>query len=168
MFIELAIPSNHLILCHSLLLLPSNLPSIRIFSTESTLHISWPKYWSFSISPSNEYSEFISFRTDWFAVQGTLKSLLQHQSLKASILQHSAFCMVQLSHPYMTTGKDVALIIQTFVCKVFSMPFNTLSRFVTVLLPRSKPILISAWFSDGLTQKESAREKWTSASLQCI
>ena len=112
MAIELVMPSNHLILCHPLLLLPSIFPSIRVFSNESVLHISWPKYWSFSfsISPSNEYSGLISFRTDWFeflAVQGTLKSLLQHHSSKASILQYSAFLMVQLSYPYMTTGKNV-------------------------------------------------------------
>ena len=141
-------PSNYLILCCPLLLLPSIFPSIRVFSSESVLPIRWPKYWSFSfsISPSNEYSGLISFRIDWFhllAVQGTLKSLLQHHSAKASILQHSAFFMVQLSHPYMTTGKTVALTIWTFVIKVVSLFFNILSRFVIAFLPRSKRLLIS-------------------------
>ena len=126
-------PSNHLILCHPLLLLPSIFPSIRVFSNESLLHIRWPKYWSFSfsISPSNEYSGLISFRMNWLdlpAVQGTLKSLLQHHSSKASILQRSAFFIVQLSHPYMTTGKTVALTVWTSVGKVTSLLFNTLSR----------------------------------------
>ena len=123
MSIELVMPSNHLILCHSLLLLPSIFPSLRVFFSESVLHIRWPKYWSFSfsLSPSNEYSGLISFRMDWLdllAVQGTLKSLLQHHSSKASILQRSAFFMVQLSHPYMTTGKTIALNTQTFVDNV--------------------------------------------------
>ena len=141
-------PSNHLILYRPLLLLPSIIPSIRIFSNESVLHIRWPNYWnfSFSISPSNEYSGLISFRMDWldlFAVQGTLKSLLQHHSSKASILQHSAFFIVQLSHPYMTTGKTIALTRQTFVGKVMSLLFNMLSRLVTAFLPRSKHLLIS-------------------------
>ena len=141
-------PSNHLTLCHSLLLLPSIFPSIRVFSSESALRIRWPKFWSFSfsISPSNEYSELISFRIDWFdllAVQGTLKSLLQHQSSKASILQHSAFFMLQILHPYMTTGKIIALTIWTFVRKVMSLLFNTLSRFVIIFLLRSKHLLIS-------------------------
>ena len=127
---ELGIPSNHLILYCPFLLLLSVFPSIRFFSSESALHIRWPKYWSFSlsISPSNEYSRLISFRIDWFdlfAVQGTLKSLLQHHSLKASVLRCSAFSMVQLSHPYLTTGNTVALIIQTFVSKVMSLFFNT-------------------------------------------
>ena len=134
MSIELVMPSNHLILCCPLLLLPSIFPSIRVFSNESVLHIRWPKYWSFSfsISPSNEYSGLISFRMDWLAllaVQGTLKSLLQHHSLKVSILWHSAFFsffMVQLSHPYMTTGKTTALAIQNFVSKVMSLLFNIL------------------------------------------
>jgi len=139
MSIESVMPSNHLILCHPLLLLPSIFPSIRVFSSESAVHIRWPKYWSFSlnISPSNEHSGLISFRMDWFdllAVQGTLKSLLQHHSLKASILWHSAFFTVQLSHLYMTTGKTIALTIQTFVGKVMSLVFNTLSRFVIVFL----------------------------------
>ena len=120
MFIESVIPSNHLILCHPLLLPPSTFPSIRVFSNESVLHIRWPKYWSFSISPSSEYSGLISFRIDWLdllAVQGTLKSLLQHHSSKASILWCSAFFMVQFSHPYMTTGKTIALTRQNFVGK---------------------------------------------------
>ena len=134
--------------CRPLLLLPSIFPSIRVFSDESALHIRWPKYWSFSfsISPSNEYSGLISFRIDWFdrhAVQGTLKSLLQHHSSKASILWHSAFFIVQLSHPYMTTGKTIALTRRTFVGKVMSLLFNTLSRLVITFLPRSKRLLIS-------------------------
>ena len=140
------IPSNHLVLCHPLLLLPSIFPSIRIFSNESALHIRWPKYWSFSFSSSNEYSRLISFKIDQFdllAVQGTLKSPLQHHSSKASVLQCSAFFMVQLSHPYMTPGKTIALTIQTFISKVMSLLFNTLSRFTTVFLPRSKCLLIS-------------------------
>ena len=140
--IESVEPSNHLILCHPLLLLPSIFPSIRVFSNESALCIRWPKYWSFSfsISPSKEYSGFISFRIDWFdlpAVQGTLKHLLQHHSSKASILWHSAFFMVQLSHPYMTTGKTIALTRWIFVGKGMSLLFNTLSRFVTDFLLRS-------------------------------
>ena len=135
-------PSNHLILCHPLLLLHSIFPSIRVFSNESVLPIRWPKYWnsSFSISPFNEYSGLISFRIDWlylFAVQGTLKSLLQDHSSKASILWRSAFFMVQLPHPYMTTGKTIALTIQAFVGKVISLLFNMLSRFGIAFLPRS-------------------------------
>ena len=135
MSIELVMPSSHLILFYPLLLLPSIFPSIRVFSNESVLHIRWSKYWSFSfsISPSNEYSGLISFRIDWFdllAVQETLKSLLQYHSSKASILQHSAFFMVQLSHPCMTTRKTIALTIQTFVGKVMSLLFKMLSRFV--------------------------------------
>ena len=135
MCIESVMPSNHLILCRPLLRLPSIFPSIRVFSNESALRIRWPKYWSFSfsISPSNKYSGLISFRMDWLdfiAVQRTLKSLLQHHSSKASILQHSAFFIVQLSHPYMTTGKTVALLRWTFVGKVISLLFNMLSRFV--------------------------------------
>ena len=141
-------PSNHLILCHPLLLLPSTLPSIRILSNESVLCIRWPKYWSFSfsISPSNEYSRLISFRMDWLnllAVQGTLTSLLQHYSSKASILQRSAFFMVQPSHPYIMTGKTIALTRWTFVGKVMSLLFNMLSRLVITFLPRSKHLLIS-------------------------
>ena len=126
--IELVMPSNHLILCHPLLL-PSAFPSIRVFSNESALCIRWSKYWSFSNNPSNEYSGLISFRIDWFdflAAQGTLESLLQHYSLKASVLQHSVFFMVQLLHPYLTTGKTIALTIWTFVSKVMSLLFNTL------------------------------------------
>ena len=145
--IESVTPSNHLILCCLFLLLSSVFPSIRVFSNESTLCIRWPKYWSFSfsISYSNKYSGFISFRTDWFdvlAVQGTLKSLLQHRNSKASILQCSVFFMVQLSHPYMTTRKSIALTIQTFVGKVMSLLFNMLFRFVIAFLPRSKCVLI--------------------------
>ena len=148
MSIESVMPSNHLILCCPLLLPPSVFPRIRVFSRESVLHIRWPKYWSFSfsISPSNEYSGLISFRMDWLdhlAVQGTLKSLLQHHSSKASILQHSAFFIVQLSHPYMTTGKTIALTRWTFVGKVMSLLFNMLSRLVIIFLPRSKHLLIS-------------------------
>ena len=147
MFIELVMPSNHLILC-SLLLLPSIFPSIRVFSNELVLRIKWPKYWSFSfsISSSNEYSGLISFRKDWLdllAVQGTLKSLLQHHSSKASILQCSAFFIVQLSHAAMTTGKTIALTRRTFVGKVMSLLFNLLSRLVITFLPRSKRLLIS-------------------------
>ena len=132
-------PSNHLILCHPLLFPPSTFPSIRGFSNESALCIRWPKYWSFSFSPSNEYSGLISFRMDWFdlAVQGTLKSLLQHHSSKASVLQSSAFFMVQLSHSAMTTGKTIALARQTFVGKVMPLLFNTLSRFVIAFLQKA-------------------------------
>ena len=141
-------PSNHLILCHPLLPLPSIFPSIRVFSNESVLRIRWPKYWSFSfnISLSNEHPGLIPFRMDWLdllAVQGTLKSLLQHHSSKASILRHSAFFIVQLSHPYMTTGKTIALTGQTFVDKVISLLFNMLSRLVITFLPRSNHLLIS-------------------------
>ena len=143
MSIELVMPSNHLILCHPLLLLPSIFPSIRVFSNKSVLCIRWPKYWSFifSISPSNEYSGLISFRMDWlnpFVVQRTLKSLLQHHSSKASILQCSAFFMVQLSHPYMTTGKTIALTRWTFVGKIMSLFLNMLSRLLITFLPWSK------------------------------
>ena len=141
-------PSNHLILCPPLLLPPSIFPSIRVLSNESVLHNRWPNYWSFSfsLSPSNEYSELISFRMDCLdllAVQGTLKRLLQHNSSKASILEHSAFFIVQLSHPYMTTGKTIALNRQTFVGKVTSRFFNKLSRLVITFLPRIKRLLIS-------------------------
>ena len=146
--IELVMPSNHLILCRSLLLLPSIFPSIRIFSNESAFHIRWPKYWSFSfsISPSKETPGLISFRMDWLdllEVQGTLKSLLQHHSSKASILRRSAFFTVQFSHPYMTTGKTIALTRRTFVGKVMPLLFNILSRLVITFLPRSKCLLIS-------------------------
>ena len=148
MSIKSVMPSNHLILCRPLLLLPSIFPSIRVFSNESAFHMRWPKYWSFSfsISPSNEHLGLISFRMDWLdllAVQGTLKSLLQHHSLKASILWHSAFFIVQHSHPYMTTGKTIALTRWTFVDKVMFLPFNMLSRLVIIFLPRSKHLLIS-------------------------
>ena len=148
MSIESVMPSKHLILCHPLLLLPSVFPSIRVFSNESALHIRWPKYWSFTfnISPSNEHPRLISFRMDWLdllAVQGTLKSLLQHHSSKAPILRCSAFFIVQLSHPYMTTGKTIALTTRTFVGKVTSLLFNMLSRLVITFLPRSKHLLIS-------------------------
>ena len=148
MSIESVMPSNHLILCHPLFLPPSIFPSIRVFSNESALCIRWPKNWSFSfsISPSNEYSGLISFKVDWLdllVVQGTLKSLLQHHSSKASILPHSTFFIVQLSHPYMTTGKIKGLTRRTFVVKVMSLLINMLSRFVIVFLPRSKHLLIS-------------------------
>ena len=148
MSVELVMPSNRLILYHPLLLLPSVFPSIRVFSNESALRMRWPKYWSFSfnISPSNEHPGLISFRMDWLdllAVQGTLKSLLQHHSWKASILQYSAFFIVQLSHPYMTTGKTIALTIWTFGSKAMSLLFNTLFKLVISSLPRSKRLLIS-------------------------
>ena len=152
MSIESVIPSNHLILCHPLLFLPSIFASIRVFSNKSALHIRWPKYWSFSfnISPSNEQSGLISFRIDWLdflAVQGTLKSLLQHHSSKASILPCSAFLIVQLSHPYMTTGKTKALTRQTFVGKVMSLLFNMLSRLLITFL------LFYIVISSGLKEK---------------
>ena len=147
MSIESVMPSSHLILCRPLHVLPSIFPSIRVFSNESALHIRWPKYWSFSfnISPSNEYSGLV-FTVDWLAllaVQGTLKSLLQHHSSKASILRHSAFFIIQLSHPYMTTRKTIALTRWTFVDKVMSLLFNMLSMLVITFLPRSKRLLIS-------------------------
>ena len=151
MSVESVMPSNHLILCHPLLLLPSIFPSIRVFSNESALCLRWPKYQldaelQLRISPSNKYSGLISFRIDCFdllAVQGILKSLLQHHSSKASILKHSHFFRVQLSHPYMTTGKTIALTSWTFVSKVMSLLFNTLCRFVIAFLLRSKRLLIS-------------------------
>ena len=148
MSVESVMTSNDLILCQPLLLLPSIFPSIRVYSNESALPIRWPKYWSFSFSPTNDYSGLISFRIDWFdllAVQGTLKSLLQQHNSKASILWHSAFFIVQLSHPYMTTGKTIALTIRTFVNKVtkISLLFNMLSRFVIAFLLRSKCLWIS-------------------------
>ena len=148
MSIESVISSSHLILCHPLLLLPPIPPSFRVFSSESTLCMRWPKYWSlsFSIIPSNEHPGLISFRMDgldFLAVQWTVKSLLQHQSSKASILQHSTFFTVQCSHPYMTTGKTIALTKRTFVGKVMSLLFNKLSRLVITFLPRSKHLLIS-------------------------
>ena len=146
MSIKSVMPSNHLILCQSLLLPPSIFPSIRVFSDESVLHIRWPKYWSFSfnISPSNEYSRLVSFRTDYFdffTVKG-LSRIFQHHSSKASVFWRSAFFMVQLSHSYTTTGKTIGLTVQTFVGKVMSLLFNTLSRFVMDFLPRSKCLLI--------------------------
>ena len=146
--IESVMPSSHLILCRPLLLLPPIPARIRVLSNESTLRMRWPKYWhfSFSIIPSNEHPGLISFRMEWMellAVQGTLKSLLQHHSLKASVLQHSAFFSVQLSHPYRTTGKTIALTRRTFVGKVMSLVFNMLSRLVITFLPRSKHLLIS-------------------------
>ena len=148
MSIASVMPSNHLILCHPLLLLPLIFPSIRVFSSESVLHIRWPKFWSFSfnISPSNEHPGLISFRMDWLdllAVQGTLKNLLKHHSSKASILWRSAFIRVQLSHPYMTTGKTIALTNGAFVGKVMSLLFNMLSRLVRAFHSRSKCLLIS-------------------------
>ena len=144
MFIESVMPSNHLILCRPLLLLPSIFPSIRVFSNESVLYIRWPQFWSFSfnINPTNEHPGLIFFRMGWLdllAVQGTLKSLLQHHSSKASILQCSAFFIVQISHPYMTTGKAIGLTRRTFVDKVMSLLLNMLSRLVITFLPRSKP-----------------------------
>ena len=159
MSIESVMPSKHLILCRPLLLLPSIFPKIRVFSNESVLHIRWPKYWSFSfsISPSNEYSGLI-FRMDLLdllAVQGTLKSLLQHHTSKASIPQCSAFFIVQLSHPYMTTGKTIALTRQTFVGKVIYLPFNMPSRFVIAFLPRSKCLAYLQTFPGGASGKES-------------
>ena len=161
MSIESVMLSNHLILCCPLLL-PSIFPSLGVFSSESAFCIRWPKYWSFSISPSSEYSGLISFRMDWLdllAVQGTLKSLLQHHSSKASILQRSAFFIVQLSHPYMTTGKTIALTRQTCVGKVTSLLFNMLSRLVITFFPRSKCLLIS-WLQSrcNVTQPSKGRE----------
>ena len=161
-------PSNHLILCHPLLL--SIFPSIRVFSNESILCISWPEYWSFSISisPSSEYSGLISFRVDWFdllAVQRTLKSLLQHHSSKASILWCSAFFMVQLSHAYMTTGKTIALTRWTFVGKVMSLLFNMLSRLVIAFLPRSKRLLISWLQSPSAVILEPKKIKSVTVSI---
>ena len=157
-------PSSHLILCQPLLLLPPIPPSIRVFSNESTLCIRWPKYWSFSfnVSPFNEYSGLISFRMDWLdllVVQGTLKSLLQHHSSKASILQRSAFFIVQLSHPYMTTGKTIALTRRTFVGKVTSLLFNMLSRLVIAFPPRSKGLLISWLQSLSIVILEPQKKK---------
>ena len=170
MSIESVMPSNHLILCCLFLLLPSTFPSIRVFSNESVLHIRWPKYWSFSfnIHPSNEHSGLISFRMNWLdllAVQGTLKSLLQHHSSKASIFQHSAFFIVQLSHPYMTTGKTIALTRRTFVGKVMSLIFNMLSRLVKVFLPRSKCLLISWLQSPSAMIMEPPLQKKKNLSL---
>ena len=162
-------PSNHLILCRPLLLLRSIFPSIRVFSNESALHIRWPKHWSFSfsISPSNEYSGLVSFRMDWLdllAVQGTLKSLLQHHSSKASILRRSAFFIVQLSHQFMTTGKTIALTRRTFSGKVMSLLFNMLSRLVIAFLPRSKRLLISWLQSPSVVNLEPRKIKSATVS----
>ena len=164
MSIESVMPSNHLILCHPLLFLPSIFPSIRVFFNKSVLHIGWPKYWSlgFSISSFNKHPGLISFRMDWlylFAVQGTLKSLLQHHSSNPSILQCSAFFIVQLSHPYMTTGKNIALTRRTFVGKVMPLFFNMLSRLVITFLPRSKRLLISWLQSPSAVILESRKIK---------
>ena len=169
MSIESEMPSNHLILCHPLLLLPSIFPSIRVFSSESVFCIRWPKYWSFSfkISPSNEHPGLISSRMDWLdllAAQGTLKTLLQHHSSKSSILWHSAFFIVQLSHPYMTTGKTIALTRRTFVGKVMSLIFNMLSRLVITFLPRSKHLLISWLQSSSAVILEPKKIKTTTVS----
>ena len=165
-------PSNCLIFHCPLLLPPSIFPSIRVFSNESVLHNRWPKYWtfSFSINPSNEYSGVISFRMDWLdllAVQGTLKSLLQHHSSKASILQHSAFFIFQLSHPYTTTGKTIALTRWTFVGKVMSLLFNMLSRLVIAFLPRRKCLLISWLQSPSAVILEPKKIKSVTVSIVC-
>ena len=170
MSIGLEILPTYLNFCHPLLLLPSIFPSIRVFSNESACRIRWPKYWSFSFSiiPSNEYSGLISFRNDWFdlfAVQGTLKSLLQRHISKASILQRSAFSMVQLSHLDMTTGKSIALTIQTFVSKVMSLLFNSLSSFVRTFLPRSKCLLTSWLQSLSSVILESKKRKSVTNSI---
>ena len=169
MSIASVMPSNHLILCPPLLLPSSIFPTIRVFSNESAFPIRWPNYWSFSfsISPSNEYSGLISCRIDWLdllAVQGTLKSLLQHHSSKASLLRHSAFSIVQLSHPYMTAGKTIALARQTFVGKVMSLLFNMLSRLVIVCVPRSKRLLIS-WLQSPSCSAFGAPSKKISVSI---
>ena len=167
---ESVMASSHLVLCHPLLLLPSIFPSIRVFSNESAVHIRWPEYWSFSfsISPSNEYSGLISLRIDWFnplSVQGTLQSLLQHHRSKASVLQHSAFFIIQLSHPYMTTRKTIALTIQTFVSKVMSLLFNMLSMLVIPFLPRGKCLLISWLQSPSAVILEPKKIKSDTASI---
>ena len=169
MSIESVMASNHLVLCRPLLLLPSIFPSIRVFSSESALRIRWPKYWSFSfsISPSNEHPGLISFRMDWLDLltdQGTLNSLLQHHSSKASILQCSVFFLVQLSHPYMTTGKTIALTRQTFVDKVMSLLFNMLPRLVITFLPRSKCFLISWLQSPSAVILEPRKRKSATVS----
>ena len=165
-------PSSHHILCRPLLLLPPIPPSLRVFSSESPLPIRWPKYWSFSfsISPSNEHPGLISFRMDWLdllVVQGTLKSLLQHHSSKASILQHSAFFIFQFSHPYMTTGKTIILTRWTFVDKVMSLLFNVLSRLVITFLPRSKCLLISWLQSPSAVILEPPKIKSDTVSPSC-
>ena len=170
MFIESVMPYKHIMLCCSLLFLLSIFPSIKVFSNKLALCIRWPKYWSFSfsISPSNEYSVLISLWMDWLdllAVQGTLKSLLQHHNLKASILQHSAIFMVQLSHPYMTTGKTIALTTWTFVGKVMSLLLNMLSRLVIAFLPRSKHLLISWLQSPSAVILEPKKIKSVTVSM---
>ena len=170
MSIKSVMPSNHLILCCPILLLPSIFLSIRVFSNESVLHLRWPQYWSFSfsISPSNEYSGLISFRINWLnllAVQGTLKSLLQHHSSKTPILWHSAFFMVQLSHPYRTTGKTIALTRWTFVAKVMSLLFNKLSRLIITFLPRSMHLLNSWLQSLSTVILEAKKIKSVTASI---
>ena len=160
MSLESVMPSNHLTFCNPLFLLPSVFLSIRVFSNESALYIRWPHYWSFSISPSKEYSGLISFRIHWLdllAVQGILKSLLQHHNWKAPIFQDSAFLMIQFSYPYMTTGKSIALTTWIFVSKKMSLLFNTLSRFVTAFLPRSQCLLIS-WLQSSSTWFWSPRK----------
>ena len=170
MSVDLVMPSNHLILCRPLLLPPSIFPSIRVFFSESVLHIRWPKFWSFSfsLSPSSEYSGLISFKMDWLdllAVQGTLKSLLQHHSSKASIIWYSVFFVVQLSQPYMTTGKTIALTRWTFVGKVMSLLFNVLSRLVIAFLPRSKRLLISWLQSPSAVILEQEKIKSLTVSI---
>ena len=168
MSIESVMPFNHLILCCPFLLFPSLFPSIRVFSNESSLRLRWPKYWSFSISPSNDYSGLISFRMDWFdllAVQGTLKSLLQHHSSKASILRHSGFFMAQLSHPYMTTGKTIVLTRPSFVSKVMSLLFNMMSSLVIAFLPRSKRLLTSWLWSPSAVILEPKKIKSVTVSI---
>ena len=173
MSIELLMPSNHLTLCHPLLLLPSIPPSIRVFSNESALPIRWPKYWSFSfsISPSNEHPGLISFRMDWLdllAAQGTLKSLLQHQNSKTSILRCSAFFIVQFSHPYLTTEKTIALTRRTFVGKVMSLLFNMISRLAIAFLPKSKCLLISWLQSPSAVIFEPREKKKISHCFLCF
>ena len=165
-------PYSHLILCRPLFLLPPIPPSIRVFSNESTLHMRWPKYWSFSfsISPSNEHPGLVSFRMNWLdllAVQGTLKSLLQHHSSKASILRRSAFFTIQLSHPYMTTGKTIALTRWTFVGKVMSLPLNMQSRLVITFLPRSKRLLIS-WLAVTICSDFGVPQNKVSHCFHCF
>ena len=168
MYIKSVMPSKCLILCHPLLILPLVFPSIRVFPNELALAIRWPNYWNFSISPSSEYLGLISFRVDWFdllAVQGTHKSLLQHHSSKASILRHSAFFIVQPSHPYMTTGKAIALTTWTFVGKVMSLLFNMVSRLVIVFIPRSKHLLISLLQSPSTMILEPKKIKSVTVSI---
>ena len=170
---ESVMPSNHLTLCHPLLLLPSIFPSIRVFSNESALRIRWPKYWSFnfSISSSKEHPELISFRMDWLdllAVQGSLKRLLQHHSSKVSIVRCSAFFIVQLSHPYMTTGKTKALTRRTFVGKVMSVLFNMLSRLIITFLPRGKCLLISWLQSPSAVILEPPQKNKLSHCFHCF